>query len=1235
MAFSTQKEFFHVPFMSELPDFNCPKVCVKLKSYPSTVDDRSWAADEDKKSRFVADLVSCNIPLNLQNDDDNGGPGGRAEGRGGVRPGQQGQGREVVGGPGQGRGSYGGPGQEGQGPEGRAGAGPGGQGPEGYGPGVQDQGRQGPGVQGPSRQGPGGPGPGGQGPGGSRSDGQAPGGQGAGGYGSGRQGPGGQGTGGQGPGAYDGPRYSGGPGGQGPGGYGRSGDRGGPGGQGPGGQGQGGYGGPGGPGGPDDLGENGIAGDSLIIAAHDTIENMKNAMKKNNLLDRDQATPEDRKDRPRMENAELRRLMDERYDPGTSRVFRDKIQELSDSRKFDKSDERDLLNIHKAVDDMNKSHDILESQNSNLRRLIEKQSRRASIESIRIDPERSNDVNYLQNKINNMGKELIVLRQAEDEFQRSGGAKFGSWACSCDHQDPDTDIDDIQLILSERQALRMQIQELSPLNAKLKKQADYDVEEMARNFCAQNQYIADMENDIQEMQHYYEHEVEKSKYNEELLKCRCNELQQQVVGLQPAMHRSEVFQMEIDVLRNELRKRDLALNAYDCQYQQLMNVICELNQKYGNQRGDCPPFDMPDCPHIGDDLAFYTTATLDHIMNELAKQVDCFKQMNQDTYPGGENITNINDCMSELDRLRKLVKERDGQVGDLIDQNDCLCEAAVQSNKRLDQLDKKLSLLDRDTRYMEDGMRESLQLIREIDGVARENDMLKDNISGLKQSELQDLTDDLRRQLEDCMKSKQKCEEVNKSLRDKLLNLGGDPHSVEKEAEKRVQEQIERERKAAEDTKKAAEEAKRAGDKPVAGPADKPVAGPADKTGAGPADKPGAGHEDKPDARPVDKPDARPVDKPGAGPADKAGAGREDKPGARPADKPGAGAADKAGPGPGIKAAPGVKAGVESADKPVAGPGAAPGDKPAAGPGAGQSDDKGKDGGESRGPAVSKVGAAGGTADQSVGKARSAGAPAGQPGGKAGGPVGLAGIKTASSGQPAIGPSTKAGLRGHGDETDDGAAGRPAKAKGESGYGRGRASKKGQKLDETTEEQFNEFVKNTVRTLSAGEIDGVGLERELRKILDMFIDECGFCFCKCNIPKSRFYATCHKLYHHGLHTLEFKELVFMHKRIFAAAENILPGCLFNMIMKDIINGNPQNHVPAATTAPPNTVSEKRCCACKSNLCCDATEETLMIKVMRLENDIENAKLCLNNLKNIPSNLSIHDYRIEAGDCPAK
>lgn len=44
--------------------------------------------------------------------------------------------------------------------------------------------------------------------------------------------------------------------------------------------------------------------------------------------------------------------------------------------------------------------------------------------------------------------------------------------------------------------------------------------------------------------------------------------------LQPAKQRADVMHMEIDVLRNELRKRDLALNSYDCQYQQLMVSIC-------------------------------------------------------------------------------------------------------------------------------------------------------------------------------------------------------------------------------------------------------------------------------------------------------------------------------------------------------------------------------------------------------------------------------------------------------------------------------------------------------------------------------------------------------------------------------------------------------------------------------------------------------------------------------------
>lgn len=39
--------------------------------------------------------------------------------------------------------------------------------------------------------------------------------------------------------------------------------------------------------------------------------------------------------------------------------------------------------------------------------------------------------------------------------------------------------------------------------------------------------------------------------------------------------------------------------------------------------------------------------------------------------------------------------------------------------------------------------------------------------------------------------------------------------------------------------------------------------------------------------------------------------------------------------------------------------------------------------------------------------------------------------------------------------------------------------------------------------------------------------------------------------------------------------------------------------------------------------------------MRLEKDIENAKQCLLNIKNIPSDLSVADFRLEAGDCGLK
>uniref|UniRef100_W8AJK4 Uncharacterized protein n=1 Tax=Ceratitis capitata TaxID=7213 RepID=W8AJK4_CERCA len=63
MAYSTQKEFFHVPFMNETVDYECLKACVKLKTYQSTIDDRSWAMDESLQSRFLSDLITCQTPV--------------------------------------------------------------------------------------------------------------------------------------------------------------------------------------------------------------------------------------------------------------------------------------------------------------------------------------------------------------------------------------------------------------------------------------------------------------------------------------------------------------------------------------------------------------------------------------------------------------------------------------------------------------------------------------------------------------------------------------------------------------------------------------------------------------------------------------------------------------------------------------------------------------------------------------------------------------------------------------------------------------------------------------------------------------------------------------------------------------------------------------------------------------------------------------------------------------------
>jgi len=243
---------------------------------------------------------------------------------------------------------------------------------------------------------------------------------------------------------------------------------------------------------------------------------MKDIMINNNLLPKQLAESKDQSGTAKAENADIKRIMNQRYDPDKSRALKNKIGQLANAGKIDPKDERELNELQKSIDDMNRAQDILEVENANLRRIIDKQSKRAPMENIRIDPEKSNDVKYLQSKIDTMGKELALLRQYEDSNMRSGG--LGA------QHTPEMDVESIQQMLSERDALRRKINSLGSLEDQVNRvqkrtdQPDKTSGDLAKNLEAQSRYINDMEFDIQEMQKYYEHEVEQSKYNEQLLK---------------------------------------------------------------------------------------------------------------------------------------------------------------------------------------------------------------------------------------------------------------------------------------------------------------------------------------------------------------------------------------------------------------------------------------------------------------------------------------------------------------------------------------------------------------------------------------------------------------------------------------------------------------------------------------------------------------------------------------------
>jgi len=172
---------------------------------------------------------------------------------------------------------------------------------------------------------------------------------------------------------------------------------------------------------------------------------------------------------------------------------------------------------------------------------MRKQSKRCKLDSIPIEPEKSTDIPYLQKKIDDLGKEVALLRQFEDEVMKrcakkcgadggggSGGGPAGSGgsrgAPGKGSFSPNKDADNIQKILADRDALRKKCKELEELGEKVNQleqkanEAECLTNNLEDNLQQQCQCMQQLQCEMQEMQNYYENEVDKAKGNEEILK---------------------------------------------------------------------------------------------------------------------------------------------------------------------------------------------------------------------------------------------------------------------------------------------------------------------------------------------------------------------------------------------------------------------------------------------------------------------------------------------------------------------------------------------------------------------------------------------------------------------------------------------------------------------------------------------------------------------------------------------
>lgn len=266
------------------------------------------------------------------------------------------------------------------------------------------------------------------------------------------------------------------------------------------------------------LGDLVTGGDSLIQCANIHLTEYQKVLRMKETLEKQLEISNERLETANEENKKIREILASKLDSNTAKDFFNKIQKLTAAGKLGKNEENEMLQIYQKMENMNKSFEILQGENNYLKRLIEKLYARSTLENIPTEPEKSNDVTYLQKEINNLRKECKMLRQMEDEYHQL--KQIVNKPASISEQDAEN----IKAIIKERNSLREKCKSFEALKKQINslEQTAHDATKEAVRLSStlsnQSQYIDKMEGEMHSMQKYYEDKCQNSTFNVECLR---------------------------------------------------------------------------------------------------------------------------------------------------------------------------------------------------------------------------------------------------------------------------------------------------------------------------------------------------------------------------------------------------------------------------------------------------------------------------------------------------------------------------------------------------------------------------------------------------------------------------------------------------------------------------------------------------------------------------------------------